>query len=229
MSTEVNAISVKRSPGGVSAAVAWWVLAASGIITLVGGALHPQVDTSLSYTGALIKVFHDGAWPVTHALQLVGLVALVVGLLWVRSAEGPTWSNVVRGWVVALTCAAVLAVVEMIPHLLVYRQVDDLARTGSSTLLDVHTTIQAFSASLLGLTFAGVAITTARRREFGNGAVMAVLAVLGGVAYALAGILMAVLKKPALSPLFLGEAGLAIWLLVGSVRRALRVRSSATA
>jgi len=224
-----TALSTKPTVDDSQRSKWWWVLAAAGLLMLIGGAAHPPADGSATYEHAVAEMLHDGTWPVTHALVLVGMATLALGVFQLRSTEGRSWPGAVRGWTLALSWAAVLGVVEMVPHLLAYLQVDDLERTGSASLLSVHTAIQAASAPLIGLSFAGLAIVTARRREFGNGPVMAVLAVVGGVAFGLAGILMAVMHEPALSPLFSGAAGFSLWLLVGSLRRVRAAARTATA
>ncbi len=204
------------------------VLAVAGALLLVGGAAHPPADTSATYEHAVAEMLHDGAWPITHGLVLIGMVALALGLFRLRSTEGGAWSDAVRRWTLGLSLAAVLGVVEMVPHLLVYLQVDELERHGSASLLDVHMAIQAVASPALGVCFAGVAIATARRRELGNGPVLAVLAVVGGIVFGLAGPLMAIRHDPALSPLFSGAAGVALWLLVGSLRGLVAARRSVT-
>lgn len=219
MSTEATALTTETIVDDPHPSTWWWVLAAAGLLLLIGGAGHPVADGSATYEHAVADMLHEGSWPVTHALVLAGMVILALGLFRLRSTEGRPWSGTVRGWTLALSCGAVLGAVEMVPHLFAYLQVDDLERTGSATLLDVHMAIQTASAPLIGLSFAGLAISSARRREFGNGPVMAVLAVIGGIAFAAAGILMAVMHEPALSPLFSGAAGFSLWLLVGSIRK----------
>lgn len=229
MTTEATALSTQPTVDVPHGSKWWWVLAVAGLLLLIGGAAHPPTDGSATYEHAVAEMLHDGTWPITHALVLVGMVTLALGLFRLRSTEGRAWSGTVRGWTLALAWAAVLGVAEMIPHLFAYLQVDDFERTGTASLLTVHMAIQAVSNPLIGFSCAGLAIVSARRREFGNGPVVAVLAVVGGVAFGVAGILMAVMHEPALSPLFIGAAGFSLWLLVGSVRRVLAVTRTAAA
>lgn len=206
----------------------WWLLAAAGLLILVGGAAHPQSDKALDYDHYVSEILHHGAWPFTHTLQLLGLALTAVAVFRIRATEGRAWSVTVRAWSLALGCAAVLGVVEMVPHLLAYLQVADFDRTGSATLLTVHTAIQFVSAPVLGASFAGLAIVTSKHREFGNGRWLAVVAVLGGAISGAVGVLMPLAKDPSLAPMFAGAVGYAIWLVVGSARRALATRQATT-
>lgn len=226
MSTQATALSTKPAFKGGQGSKPWLALAAAGLLLLIGGAAHPVTDGAATYEHAIEHMLHDGSWPITHAVTLVGMATLAAALFRLRSTEGRSWSGAVRGWTLALAIAALLGVVELIPHLFAYLQVDDFERTGTASLLSVHMAIQAVSNPLIGLSVAGLAISTARGREFGNGPLMAVPAVIGGAAFGIAGILMAVMHEPALSPLFSGAAGFSLWLLVGSLRRVFAARAA---
>jgi hypothetical protein len=91
----------------------------------------------------------------------------------------------------------------------------------------VHALLQAVSTPALGLSVVALAWTTARDRTLGNGRVAAGVATLGGLAYALAGPLMALTEDPALSPLFAGAAAIAGWFALAGVRMHRRPRSTA--
>lgn len=184
--------------------------------------LHPHADTSLDYDHAVSGMLHDGTWPVTHALTLLGLALLTVSLGMLVRALGDTWPSRVRPWAIALAAAAALGVVEMTPHLFAFTQAADIDAGRSAPLLVVHTWIQFVSAPALGVCAAGLALVSSRERTFGNGPVVAVVAVLGGAAFGAAGLLMALTHQPWVSTLFAGAAGIALWLLLSGVRSARR-------
>ena len=113
------------------------------------------------------------------------------------------------GWIAAVATA--FAALESVPHLLA---------ASEPSLVDVHTTLQAFSTPVVGLSLAAVALVGARSGELDAGRIVTALAVAGGVAFAFAGPAIALTENPELSPLFAGSAGLAVWAVVAGTRRA---------
>lgn len=197
---------------------AWFTLSLSGLLIGVGGMLHPHADTSKDYQHAVSGMLHNETWPMTHGLSLAGLILLVISLTVLIRTVGETWPSKVRRWATALAVAAILGVLEMTPHLFAYTEAADLDAGRSTPLLLVHTWIQFVSAPALGICAAGLAVVSSRDRSFGNGPVLAALAVVGGVAFGAAGILMALTHQPGVSILFVGAAGIALWLLCSGIR-----------
>jgi hypothetical protein len=155
--------------------------------------------------------------------MLAGLVGLAVTLAVLARAAAGVWPVLVRRLAWWSVAGAALAVVEMVPHLLASTQADDFAEDGSAVLVTMHTTIQLVSAPLFGVTLGALALAAAPDRWFGTGRVLAGLALLGGVLYGLAGILVTALHTPALTPLFAGEVLPAVWMVVAGVRAPGRV------
>jgi hypothetical protein len=101
-------------------------------------------------------------------------------------------------WAWAAAAGAAVAAVESLPHLLA---------------ADSHTLLQAVATPAVGLSIAALAIVR-------GGRIAAPIAVVGGVAYAMAGPAIALTEDSAFSPLFVGSAGIAIWCVVAGTRMA---------
>src|SRR4051794_18054288 len=61
-------------------------LGLAGLAVLVGGPLHPKVDTSRTFDQATAAMMADPTWVPAHALLLVAFLALVPGLLGLAGA-----------------------------------------------------------------------------------------------------------------------------------------------
>jgi hypothetical protein len=167
-------------------------LAAAGLLIGLGGVMHPRVDTTVEFDQGLAGMFESAAWSPSHLLTMAGFLLLALSLA--------ALTNGMLGRIAA--AATAFAAFESVPHLLA---------ASNASLTDVHTTLQAFSTPLVGLSVAAVAVVGARSGE---------LDVAGGVAFALAGPAIALTHDSGFSPLFAGSAGLAIWAVVAGTRRA---------
>jgi hypothetical protein len=203
--------------------VAW-----AGLLLGIGGILHPRVDSSVDLEQGLAGMFESSTWDVAHALTLAGYLVLAVSLAVLVRQLGSGWSARQRmiGW--AAVAGATIAAIESVPHLLAATETNALLAGDSTPLTDLHTILQAIATPAVGLTFAALAVASARNHALGNGMIVAVLALVGGVVYSFAGPGIAITENPELSPLFIGSAGLSIWLLVAGIRTALRLTTSAT-
>jgi hypothetical protein len=176
-------------------------LAVAGLLIGAGGVMHPRVDTSVEFDQGLAGMFESAAWSPSHLLTMAGFAVLALSLA--------ALTNGMLGRIAAF--AAAFAAIESVPHLLA-------ASNASPT--DVHTTLQAFSTPMVGLSLAALAVVGARSGELDGGRIATALAVVGGIAFALAGPAIALTENSELSPPFAGSAGLAIWAVVAGTRRA---------
>jgi hypothetical protein len=183
-------------------------LAAAGLLLAAGGVLHPRVDTAVEFEAGLVGMFESGAWVMAHALTMAGFAVLAASLAVL--VRGSVW-----GWIAV--AGAALAAIESVPHLLAASEADALAAGGSTPLTDLHTVLQALATPAVGLSIAALAVVSARS---GSGMFVAAFAVVGGIAYALAGPAIAVTQSSELSPLFAGSAGIAIWCVFSGARMA---------
>jgi len=179
-------------------------LAVAGLLIGLGGVLHPRVDTSLEFEQGLAGMFESSGWSLSHLLTIAGFLTLSLSLA--ALANG---SLRVLGRIAAAGTA--FAALESVPHLLA---------ASDASLVDLHTTLQAFSTPMVGLSLAALAVAGARSGELDAGRIGTALAVVGGLAFALAGPAIALTHDSGFSPLFAGSAGLAVWAVVAGTRRA---------
>lgn len=204
-------------------------LAGAGLLMVAGGIMHPQADEKASYEQSLANMFDTSVWALSHGLVLAGLLVLAVSAATLVHDLGRGWSPAVRvvGWAVA--AAAGLAAIEAVPHLLAASEANALRGGEATPLTDLHAALQIASTPALGLSVAALAVMTARDRLLSNGRIAAGLAVVGGLAFALAGPLMAATQDPAFSPLFAGSAGMAVWFVLAGTRTTRRLRAQVDA
>ena len=203
-------------------------LVIAGLLIGLGGVLHPRVDTSLEFEQGLAGMFESSLWNASHALTMAAFLTLAAALAVLVRADGPAWPSHLRviGWIGA--AAAGLAAVETVPHLLAASDAGAIHRGEAAPLADLHTTLQAISTPAAGLSIAALALAGLRSRALDGGRAATALAVLGGLAFAAAGPAIALSEDSALSPLFVGSAGLAIWAVVTGARTARRTSRGTT-
>jgi hypothetical protein len=213
-------IMMSSSSRTASAAVG---LAGAGLLLGLAGALHPRVETGVEYEQGLAGMFESAAWVSSHALTIAGFMLLAVSLAVLVRDLGPAWRSRQRliGWVAV--AGAGMAALESVPHLLAGSEADALLAGGSTPLTDLHSVLQAISTPAVGLSVAALAVTSARTRSLGSGRIAAAPALVGGLAFALAGPAIAITENAELSTLFAGSAGLSIWFIVSGVRTARRL------
>lgn len=180
-------------------------LAGAGILFAAGGLLHPDGDT--------VTQLLAPTWPLAHSFLLAALALLAAGAgrLWAGAAG---WPRQVRTATLVLAGAAVLSVVEMVPHLLASSEAHAVEHGGAHPLLDMHQSLGLVSNAVLGLSVAALAVLAARTRTLGSGAVPAAFAVLGGVAFAVAAPLIVATGIEALGVLFSGSVLMGLWLVL---------------
>lgn len=193
-------------------------LAVAGGLFAVGGLLHPKGDP--------VAQLADATWTPAHALLLAGVVVLAPALFSVVRSRGAGWPSAVRVAALVLCAAAVLGVVEMVPHLLAVGEAHAAAHGGPTPLLDTHMRISLFSNAAVGFGVAVLAVLAARSRALGGGPAVAVLAVLGGVAFGAAAPLLVATGVEAFAILFSGSVLIGLWLLVSGVLLARRSGTS---
>jgi hypothetical protein len=197
-------------------------IAAAGLLIALGGVMHPRVDTGLTFDEGLAGMFESALWTASHGLAMAGYVVFAVALaLFLRARDGSTPAGLrVIGW--SAVAAAALAAVESVPHMLAASEAGALRRGGATPLTDLHKVVQALSTPAFGLSVVALAVAGARTGVLDGGRVATALAVLGGLALALAGPAIALTEDSSLSPLFAGAAGLALWAMVAGIRTARR-------
>lgn len=201
-------------------------LAVAGSLLGLGGVLHPRVDAGLDFEQGLAGMFESPLWTASHLLTMGGYLALAISLATLVRAQERAWTRRLRvvAWV-AVT-SAVIATAESLPHLLAASDADALRRGEEATLANLHTDLQVFSTPALGLSVVALAVVGARTRGLDGGTPATVIAVLGGLAFALAGPVIAFSENSDLSPLFAGAAGIAIWAVAAGARTTHRLKQA---
>ena len=195
-------------------------LLAGGAAYFAGGSIHPSDDPpGLSVKEHLLLLFEDPSWYSSHALLLVAMVLIAVALVVI--VHSGALAAVTRAHKVATFAAAVavLASLDMVLHLVVATEADRIEAGLSTPLTDVHVIAETITTPLFGLGIAALAVVGARTRTLGN-TLTAVLGILGGLAYALAGATF--LLTDALNFLFPFSSGIALWAIgvgAGLLRR----------
>ena len=200
-------------------------VAIAGLLIALGGVLHPRVDTSVGFEQGLAGMFESSVWAASHGLTMAGFAALAASLAVL--ARG--WTPVLRviGFVAA--AATAFAAIESVPHLLAATDAAAIRRGDATPLADLHTALQAVSTPAVGLSLAALAVAGTRSGALDGGLAPTALAVVGGLAYAVAGPAIAISQSSEPSPLFVGSAGLALWAVVAGVRTRRRLGRDATA
>lgn len=219
MKTAVEPQTRSSSSGGRTGAIA---LASAGLLIGLGGVLHPRVDRTQEFEQGLAGMFESSMWTGSHLLTMAGFGVLAVALVLLVRALGAGWTPRLRLLTWTAAAGASFAAIEMMPHLLASSDADAIHRGDPTPLADLHLILQAVSTPAVGFSVAALALASARGRELGAGRVATAIGVVGGLAYAFAGPVIAITENPQLAPLFAGSSGLATWAVVAGVRMARR-------
>lgn len=200
-------------PGGSRLVPAGFLL--SGVLLSLGGPLHPR-GSGETVDDYLMVMMASPTWRTSHVLMLVGTVVAVATFVVARREQ--TFGPRVSRWLTVAAAGWSLAAVELVPHLLATADRTNLATGGSTPLLDAHLLLQMFATPAVGICGAALAIAVARDAGTRPARVLAGLATLGGVAYAFAGPLINLTGSVDVTPLFIAQAAVALWLLATGVR-----------
>ncbi len=188
---------------------------AGGLLMAVGGQLHP-IGSGDTVEGHLLSMFDNPVWPLSHAISLVGAVLAALGL-WL-AWRGRTLGRIPRRGLGLVVLAWAFGAAEQVPHLLASGEAHALAHHEGTPLLDVHLAMQLVATPVVGLSGAALAVAVARAAATWPARLLAVPAVVGGVAYAFSAPLVVLTGDTRFTLLFPFQAGLALWLLGTGVR-----------
>lgn len=196
-------------PAGTRAAAL--TLATSGALLTVGGILHPS--------GPWTEQLVDGRWIPAHVGILIGAVLLVVALLRLSGDMPPSR---VRTAARVAAAAAGLTAAESIPHLLAFTDAHAVSHGGATPMLETHMVAGLFTNAILAISLIVLAVLAAPTRALGTGPAVAVLVVLGGLAFAAAAPTVVATGVDAFAVLFSGSILIGLWLLVSGIALARR-------
>lgn len=192
---------------------------AGGLVLAAGGQTHPQ-GSGDTVDAHLLSMFSGPTWGLSHVLLLIGSLVCVLALESARRAGG--FGSLRPRWLLpGATAAWAFGALETVPHLLAAGESDALSHHDATPLLDVHVVLQLIATPMVGFATALTAVALARTARSRVAWVLAVPAVVGGLAYGVAGPLVVATGDPAFTVLFPFLAGLAVW-LVGTGLRLLR-------
>lgn len=201
-----------------------WVLIAAGLLFVIGGALHPNEDSSLPDEEATAETLGAATWIPSHALLLVSAIGFLIGLFLLVRSQVPLSTAARRAAWVA-TAGAALYAVEGIFHLAAFADQEALLTGDATPFLSTHTTMGLVVYPLF--TFAVAALAVLSRRTLTH-PVIGILGAIGAVAFGVAPALVGLADIEALGWLFpVGGILMALWftavgvtaLVRGSARR----------
>jgi hypothetical protein len=195
-----------RSPIGARVP---WALIAGGLIFFVGGAMHPEEDPpDVTLKEHLRVMYEDGNWYPSHTLQLIGVVLVAVALVaLVRSGALAHARNAQRAGVVAAVGAVGWAFGSFL-HLIAATEADRIAADRSTPLTDALIVVETITVPVFCVGIVLLAVVGLRTALVGN-RTAAACAIVGGVAYAVAGATF--VFTDALDPLFRLASLIGVW------------------
>jgi hypothetical protein len=162
----------------------------------------------------MVEMLAHPAWVRSHALMLVGFVALLAGLLLLPRSVAPPERT--RRWTRYAAIGTALQVVEMIFHTVAVVDHANLAAGHPTPILTTHLAMTLLLYPIFAVTFAGFVIAAARDRVLGSRWI-AWLGVAGAVAHGAAAILVVGLGVPGAEILFPLLMLSAVWLVLAAL------------
>lgn len=196
----------------------------------VGELLHPAPASGLEERQAVAAELGDRLWIPSHALSLVGVAVLLVGMIaFVRSH--PTSDSAPGGLTKGARRAALWAtgaiglyVIQAIPHLVAFVDRDELLAGQATPFLHAYYGLTIVAYPLFGFSVAALAWLSGRTLTH---PVVNILVAIVAVAFGLAPILHILTDIAVLDLLFWGAAAVALWFVAIGIS-ALTRQSSAT-
>jgi hypothetical protein len=204
-----------------------WLLVGGGVFFLAGGQIHPRQDPpGVSLKEHMRIMFEDPAWYPSHAALLVGTALIAASL--VALVRGRSLAGVPRVHVAAVIAAiaASLATLGMLLHLVAASDATRIAHHEATPITDVQIITETITVPAFGFSIAALAVIGAATRTLGN-PVIAVLGVLGGIGFGLAGGTFLITDR--LNFLFPTAVGIALWTIGAGIGLLLRRRATSAA
>jgi hypothetical protein len=198
-----------------------WSLAAGGVLFSVGGAMHPNEDLpDASVAQQLRAMYEDPAWYPAHGAMFLGMLLITAALF--ALIRNPNITSVPRARTATMVTAVASAVgtVGALLHLVAATDAHRIGHGDSTpTLSQVYLVLETIGVPLFSFSLVALAITGAITRTLGN-RLTAVLGVVGGIGYGLAGGTAAF--TPVFDFLFPTALGIGLWTIavgIGLLRR----------
>jgi hypothetical protein len=174
--------------------------------------MHPEEDPpDVTLKEHLRVMYEDGNWYPSHTLQLIGVVLVAVALVaLVRSGALAHARNAQRAGVVAAVGAVGWAFGSFL-HLIAATEADRIAADRSTPLTDALIVVETITVPVFCVGIVLLAVVGLRTALVGN-RTAAACAIVGGVAYAVAGATF--VFTDALDPLFPLASLIGVWAVV---------------
>lgn len=187
--------------------IAWRsCFALCGVLILIGGPRHPG--------GTMAEMLAHPDWMFSHAVILVGFIALLVGL---RLYERDTVLTArVHRWTRIAMLGTALQAIEMGFHTASVVDLDRLTAGTATPILTTHLVLSVAVYPIFGLTTIGFILATARDRALASPWV-AWIGVLGAAAHGTATILVVLLGLDEFRFLFPAITLFALWLVLAAL------------
>lgn len=203
-----------------------WSLVAGGVLFSVGGAVHPNEDLpDASVAQQLRAMYEDPAWYPAHGAMFVGMLLITAALFALTRAPGIGGVPRARTATMVSAFAGAVGTVGALVHLVA---ATDAPRIGSGdstpAFSRMHLVLETISVPLFSFSLVALAVIGAMTSTLGN-RLTAVLGVVGGIGYGLAGGTAAV--TPMFDFLFPTALGIGLWTIAAGIGLLLRPRTRA--
>jgi hypothetical protein len=187
-------------------------LVAAGLLTAVGGSMHPDADGSLPMREELAIMTADPAWVPGHTLVAVGTVLVTVVL--VSLLRAGAWGPSVRLPLLVAGVAMAAYSVETVLHLAAVVDSHALAHGHAAPVADTHVGLAVVLYPVSGLAVAWLSIALVRTWR-GPRRLVALPGVAGGLVHAVSLLVTFALPTAETSPVFAAAGMLmSLWALL---------------
>jgi len=187
------------------------LIGAAGVVSFVGGGLHPESQDGLSFRDSLVAMMEGSTWVPGHALLAVGSALFLAGLLIVRRTGAWSASGHALRFAIGAT---VFNTLELVFHTVAVVDKDALAGGDWPPIATLHLGLAVVAYPLFGAAIVWLAWRLLKSWNLFL-RVFSVLGIVGGIANALAAPLTILLRNPEYAFLFpIGGIGISLWLTV---------------
>ncbi|MEM8925569.1 MAG: hypothetical protein AAGD35_18850 [Actinomycetota bacterium] len=201
------------------------LLLIGAVLIPVAGQFHPTSDPDLGWNQGVAAMLEDDAWYPAHILEFLALGMVAVALWQISRTQVVRDAKALRLAVIAVAVGTTIHVIDLVPHTFAATEATALLAGDSTPLWSTHLGLQALATLVLGPSVAVLAVTDARRSARWTW-LPALLGVVGGLVGALAGPALLITEDTAYAALFIGYAGLGLWLLITAIRRLVALRGT---
>jgi hypothetical protein len=190
-------------------------LVVGGVLDFIAGFLHPQgPDGNGSFHATIAAMLNDSKWPAAHWIGLVSF-AVTAWAVWLLIDTGLTRLSVVAQMGARLfQVGLAVMIVEVAVEIAARPEAAAYAAGRTAPLVDLTQPLQTVGWPLLGLGLAVLALGL----RVGVPRLVGVLGAIGGMAFAIGGVLTMGAHLAGAGPLFMFGAFTALWLVWTGVR-----------